>query len=182
MIKENKVLVNINIRNLKYYRNLGYTIVDLNIKEKFELEVDVSHVPLNSHTKVTAICELCGNENKITIHKYYINKNRNSKGYYSCFSCKNLEKEKTCIKKYGFKSYSQTDEYKKTESIKWKGIQKGAEKGRKTMVERYGVDSYFKTKEMRERNKEWMSSEEFKNKEGRDVRVSTIEITLRKVE
>jgi hypothetical protein len=48
--------------------------------------------------------------------------------------------------------------------LKWKGIQKGSEKGRKTSLDRYGVESYFQTDEMREMNRKWMSSEEFKSK------------------
>ncbi len=63
-----------------------------------------------------------------------MNKNRNDKGFYSCFKCKNIEKEKTCIKKYGVKSYSMTDEFRTTESEKWKGIQKGSEKSEPFLI------------------------------------------------
>ena len=164
MIKEDKVLVSINLKNVTYYRNLGYVIENFDIKKKYELIVNVEHIPKKSHNKITAICQICNSENIITIQKYYVNYERNSKGFYSCFNCKNIEKEKTCLVKYGFKSYSQTQEYKITESEKWKGIKKGSEKGRKTMLEKYGVDSYFKTKEMKEMNKEWMSSQSFKDK------------------
>ncbi len=158
MIKEEKVLIKINIRNITYYRNLNY---DINGKE---LLVDIKDLNPSSKVRVTATCELCGNEKELLYCKYIMNKNRNGKGFYSCFKCKNIEKEKTCIKKYGVKSYSMTDEFRTTESEKWKGIQKGAEKSKKTLMERYGVDSYFKTDIMRERNREWMSSDEFKEK------------------
>ena len=59
--------------------------------------------------------------------KYILNKKRNNKNYYSCFKCKNIEKEKTCLSKYGVVSYSMTDEFKKSESEKWKGKIKGVE-------------------------------------------------------
>lgn len=164
MIKEDKVLVSINLKNVTYYRNLGYIIKNFNINEKKFLCVNVEHIPMKSKTRVTAVCEICQKEVEISISKYYVNKNRNSKGYYSCFGCKNIEKEKTCLRKYGVRSYSQTEEYKISESLKWRGTQKGSEKGKKTMLERYGVDSYFKTEEMKKMNSEWMSSEEFKSK------------------
>lgn len=157
MIKEDKVLVKINLRNVSYYKNLGYSI------DK-EIFVKVSDLSCGSKSKVTAICEICSSENQITYNKYNVNINRNGKGYYSCFKCKNVEKEKTCEEKYGFKSYSMTSEFKETESKKWKGIKKGHEKGKKTMLEKYGVDSYFKTDLMRDKNRLWMSSDEFKMK------------------
>jgi hypothetical protein len=164
MIKQDKVSVNINLKNLTHYRNLGYIVESFDIKNKIELLVNVIDIPKGSKTRITAICEVCESENEISIGKYYTNKERNDKGFYSCFNCKNIEKEKTCLQKYGVKSYSQTEEFKVSESIKWKGIQKGAEKGRKTMQEKYGVDSWFKTKESRDYNREWMNSDEFKEK------------------
>lgn len=157
MIKECEVLVKINFRNSSYYKNLGYSI------DK-EIFVKVGDLTIGTKSKVTAICEICSSENKISYCKYNVNINRNGKGYYSCFGCKNFEKEKTCEEKYGVKSYSMTDEFRKSESEKWKGIQKGSEKGRATMLERYGVESYFKTDFMRDKNRLWMSSDEFKIK------------------
>lgn len=158
MIKENKVLLPINLRNRSHFLRLGYD-VDVDY-----LLVNVSDLLSGSKVKITAICEICNSENIIQYNKYLVNYNRNEKGFYSCFSCKNVEKEKTCLQKWGVKSYSMTDEFKNTESEKWKGIKKGQEKGKKTMLERYGVDSYFKTEEMRKLNSKWMSSDEFKEK------------------
>jgi len=158
MIKEDKVLVKINLRNSTHYKQYGYDI------SQKELLVNINELTKNSKCRVTAICEICGSENSVTYGKYNINKNRNGKGYYSCFNCKNIEKEKTCIEKYGVKSYSMTDSFKTSESKKWKGIKKGHEKGKITMIDKYGVDSYFKTDESKEYNRQWMSSEEFKIK------------------
>jgi hypothetical protein len=160
MIKEDKVLVKINIRNITSFINKGYDIT-LDIKEYL---IAVSDLNPGTKVKVTAICELCGSENIITYNKYLMNLNRNNKGYYSCFSCKNIEKEKTCIKRYGVKSYSMTEEFKVSESLKWKGTRKGNDNYKKTMLDRYGVDCYFKLDEMRNMNREWMSSDEFKSK------------------
>lgn len=160
MIKEDKVLVKINLRNQTHYKNLNY---DINIDDK-EIFVTPKDMPTGSKVKITAICKLCNSESNISYNKYLLNFNRNNKGYYSCFKCKNVEKEKTCMVKYGVISYSMTDEFKTSESKKWKGVQKGSEKGKITMVERYGVDCYFKTKESIENNRKWMSSDEFKEK------------------
>lgn len=158
MIKEDKVLVKINLRNSTHYKRYGYDI------SQKELLVNIDELTKNSKSRVTAICEICESENSVTYGKYNINKNRNNKGYYSCFKCKNLEKEKTCLEKYGVKSYSMTEDFKIGESVKWKGIKKGHEKSKITMMERYGVDSYFKTDKSKDYNRKWMSSDEFKEK------------------
>ena len=158
MIKEGKVLVGINYKNFEHYKSLGY---DMNSNK---ILINTNDVNITSKIRITAICEICQSENPISINKYYVNKNRNDKGYYSCFNCKNIEKEKTCLKVYGVKSYSMTDEYRESESQKWKGIQKGGVKGKETMLKKYGVDSYFKTDESKLHNSEWMSSDEFKEK------------------
>ena len=160
MIKEEKVFIPINIRNSGYFNNIGY-VFDKDVKI---LEVSVCDLKSGSKTKVTAVCEICKSENYISYSKYILNRDRNNKGYYSCFGCKNIEKEKTCLNRYGVISFSMTDVFKESESIKWKGIQKGSEKGKKTMIEKYGVDSFFKTQEMRDMNRKWMSSDEFKEK------------------
>lgn len=157
MIKEDKVLVKINLRNSTHYKQYGY---DTSQKE---LLVNTDELTKSSKSRVTAICEICTSENSVTYGKYNVNKNRNNKGYYSCFKCKNLEKEKTCLEKYGVKSYSMTLEFKDLDRTDW-NIKEGYEKGREKIIEKYGVDSYFKTKESREYNKKWMSSDEFKIK------------------
>jgi len=157
MIKEDKVLVKINLRNSTHYKKYGYDI------SQKELLVNIDELTKSSKSRVTAICEICSSENSVTYGKYNVNKNRNNKGYYSCFKCKNLEKEKTCLDKYGVKSYSMTSEFKELDRTDW-NIKEGYIKGREKIIEKYGVDSYFKTKESREYNKKWMSSDEFKEK------------------
>lgn len=164
MFKEEEVFIKVNSRNINYYREIGYEVSNQNFNGSVILKVKTKDIPSQSHFRIEAICEICGSENTLSVCKYYVNLNRNSKGYYSCFKCKNIEKEKTCIEKYGVSSFSKTEQFKKSESLKWKGIQKGSEKGRKTSLERYGVESYFQTDEMREMNRKWMSSDEFRSK------------------
>lgn len=157
MIKEDKVLVKINLRNATHYKKYGYDV------SQKELLVNIDELTKSSKSRVTAICEICKSENSITYGKYNVNTNRNNKGYYSCFKCKNLEKEKTCLEKYGVKSYSMTSDFKELDRTDW-NIKEGYLKGREKIIEKYGVDSYFKTKESKEYNKKWMSSDEFKEK------------------
>ena len=157
MIKEDKVLVKINLRNSTHYKKYGYDI------SQKELLVNIDELTKSSKSRVTAICEICSSENSVTYGKYNVNRNRNNKGYYSCFKCKNLEKEKTCLDKYGVKSYSMTSDFKELDRTDW-NIKEGYIKGREKIIEKYGVDSYFKTKESKEYNKKWMSSDEFKEK------------------
>jgi hypothetical protein len=157
MIKEEKVLIKINTRNITHFVMCGYVVI---LSDKI-LNVYIKDLNNGSKVKVTAICEICESENFVQYNKYLINKNRNNKGYYSCFSCKNIECKKTCLKKYGVDSYSKTDIFKKAESLKYKGIKKGHEKSKETCLKKYGVDSYFKTNESKNRNRKWMSSDEF---------------------
>jgi len=160
MIKERNILVKINCRNVTHFKNLGYEIQN-GVKE---ILISVCDLLPGSKVKITAICEICSSENILNYNKYLSNFNRNSKNYYSCFKCKNHVKENTCIERYGVKSYSMTNEFKETESLKWRGIKKGADKGEKTMLERYGVKSYFETQESKDHNRKWMASDEFRNK------------------
>ena len=157
MIKEDKVLVKINLRNATHYKKFGYDV------SQKELLVNIDELTKSSKSRVTAICEICASENSVTYGKYNVNINRNNKGYYSCFKCKNLEKEKTCLEKYGVKSYSMTSDFKELDRTDW-NIKEGYIKGREKIIEKYGVDSYFKTKESKEYNKKWMASDEFKEK------------------
>jgi len=163
MIKEAKVLIKINLRNKKYYQNLGYEFEDVSMGESIDVEINTNDLTKGSKVKVTAICEICESERNLTYSKYYQNFNRNEKGYYSCFKCKSIEMKKTCLGKYGVESYSKTDKFKKfiSENLDYEDIH---EKCRKTNKEKYGVEFYSQTDRMREINSNWMSSDDFKEK------------------
>lgn len=172
MIKEQEVLVSVNLRNAKRYKSLGY-LKDFNFKmcDKLEILVNIDDVSKNSKIRITAICSICNSENDLELSKYWRNYNR--WGFYSCFKCKNKKKEMTNIKKYGVKSFSETKEFK--------------DKFKKTCVEKYGVDHFMKMENSTikdsikstnlerygvtcplsqdsiiESNRVWMSSDEFK--------------------
>jgi hypothetical protein len=169
MIKEKKVLMPINQRNVTFYKSLGYN-VDLGCKE---LEVLISDVKYGSKVKITAICEVCGSENSIMYSKYISNYERGGFNFYSCFGCKNVKKEMTSLNKWGVKSFSETDEfkkkYKKTCLEKY-GVENPnmlsdfREKTKKTCLEKWGVCSPLLKEDVIESNRKWMSSDEFKSK------------------
>jgi len=113
MIKEEKVFININARNIRIYQEMGYNIDKLSIDDKVSIEVGISDVSKNSKIRVTAICDICGSENEISISKYWKNFERGGYNFYSCFGCKNKKKEMTIKNLYGVRSFSQTDEFKR---------------------------------------------------------------------
>jgi hypothetical protein len=137
MIKEEKVIVDINTRNIRYYQELGYEIQLSSFGDKKKLEVKVEQVSKSSKIRITAICEICENEKSISVNKYYQNHARG--GFYSCFKCKNKKKEMTNLKLYGVKSYSETQDFKN--------------KFKKTCLEKYGVENPNMLKDFREKTK-----------------------------
>jgi hypothetical protein len=84
MIKEDKVLMKINSRNITSFISKGYNLTS-NDKECF---IYIKDLNSGSKVKVTAICDICMSENIISYSKYLLNKGRNNKNYYSCFGCK----------------------------------------------------------------------------------------------
>lgn len=58
MIKEGKVLVSVDYRNMKTYKDLGYDIQLNSVKDKIEIEVPIEYVNRTSRIRITAICEL----------------------------------------------------------------------------------------------------------------------------
>jgi hypothetical protein len=171
MIKEEKVIVDINTRNIRYYQELGYEIQLSSFSDKKKLEVEVEKVSKSSKIRITAICEICENEKSISVNKYYQNHARG--GFYSCFKCKNKKKEITNLKLYGVKSYSETEDFKnkfKKTCLEKYGVENPnmlkdfREKTKKTCLEKYGFTNPLLRPDIIESNRKWMSSVEFKEK------------------
>lgn len=174
MIKEDKVLVNINHRNLKMYQNLGYNI-DIDTKQ---VEISIKDVSKNSKIRITSICDICGKDGNISINKYWKNFERGGYNFYSCFGCKNKKKELTTLSIYGVKSFSQTEDFKskfKETSLKNYGVDNPnknkqiRDKIKKTNIDKYGVSTILLTKENIEKSRIWMSSDEFKVKSKKSI-------------
>jgi hypothetical protein len=126
-IKEKEVSINITMRNVSYYKSLGYEINKINQS----IMVNVEDVAKNSHVNVTAICEKCDKETEIRLHKFHENKERG--GYYGCRKCSRKKFKKTCLDKFG------VDNPMKNEEVKNKTYN--------TNLERYGVKTTLQSKE-----------------------------------
>jgi hypothetical protein len=94
MFKEKEVFIKVNSRNINYYRKIGYEISNQNFTGSVTLKVKTKDIPSQSHFKIEAICEICGSENTLSVCKYYVNLNRNNKGYYSSLNVKILKRKK----------------------------------------------------------------------------------------
>jgi len=106
MIKEKEIEINISYRNITHYKKLGYNAVLHN-----KLKIKVDDLPLVSHQKVTAVCDVCGDEKIIQYYKYLNNKKRC--GYYGCKKCANKKREITSLDKFGKKNAMMTFDIKK---------------------------------------------------------------------
>ena len=103
MIKESTTLIPIVSRTVQKYRDLGYVC-----RVGTELEIDVNDLSLNSHHQITAVCDVCGLERKLSYYAYM--KNWAKYEYYSCDYCKQGKIEKTNQKKYGVRRPIQNKE------------------------------------------------------------------------
>ena len=74
MIKEKEVYVKIGSWNHSHYKKLGYD----NVKKGNLVLVRVEDLTLSSHTKITAICEICGVEKQLMYKSHILNKENNN--------------------------------------------------------------------------------------------------------
>jgi len=151
MIKEKTV--KIKIHSPKQY-NLS------NINSGDVIDLDVNKLTKGSHVKITAICDICGNE-KETLYKSYLKMTKKD-GLYYCVKCRKIKTKNSNLEKYGVENVMQLDETKekmyKTNKERYGHICSAQsdeikEKSKKTCLEKYGVDNFLKTKEMRDKVK-----------------------------
>lgn len=132
MIKEKEIEIKISSRNLKFYNNLRYKC---NVNDN--ILVKVKDLPSQSHIKITAICDNCGEENYISIQKY--NKNFNNYNFYTCKRCSHIKIKKTNNEKYGVNYPLQNvNIYNKLIS---------------TNIEKYGVKNVFQSNKIKDKIK-----------------------------
>jgi len=175
MIKEKEVLVLITRRNITYYKNLNYNVDKINT----EVLIKIEDINKNSHVKITAVCDKCGEETPLRIHKYYENLNRC--GYYGCKKCSREKFKRTSLDLFGVDNPMKNKEIiekQQNNNIKKYGVKttlleektKGKikqinlerydveyplssliirEKSKQTLFEKYGVTSYSKTQEFK---------------------------------
>ncbi len=177
MIKETKVTIPINIRNVSRYREIGYDF-DFDPKVKTNLDVSINDISKNSKVKITSICDMCGSEGTISISKYWINWSRKGYNFYSCFNCKSNKRKMTSLDKWGVDSFSKTKEFKdkfKESSLLRYGVDNPnkdksvRDKIKKTNLKKYGLVTPLLSDENKEKNRVWMSSDEFKLKSKKSI-------------
>lgn len=155
MIKENKIKVNISSRNVTYYREKNY-----NCKIKDQILINPKDLPLGSHVKITAICEICEKEIKLPYHKYVDNMNRHN--YYGCKKCSRVKYKLTNIELFGEDNFMKTDIGKKL--VENTMLEKFGYKtnllhpdyidlNKKIMNEKYGVDYPMQSLKIRKKSK-----------------------------
>ena len=132
MIKEKEINVNIISRNIRYYVDRGYSC---NVGDTILVKIEDS--PLNSHVRITAICDKCGYESNISIQKY--NKNYKNCNIYTCKKCAQIKNKITNNIKFGVDHPLQNSEIYNNMI--------------KTNVERYGVENVFQSDEIKIKSK-----------------------------
>jgi len=135
MLLTDKIKIKVNSGfHIKHFKDNGYN----NIKFGDEIEIDISLLPKGSHETITAKCDYCGDIKELFYKEYNYSIRSNNK--FCCSKCIPLKNEETCRKKYGKKSFTETDEFK--------------EKSEKTCLKKYKVDRYCKTKKCVKKSKE----------------------------
>lgn len=132
MILEEKVNVTYSGKNIPLLKEKGY----VDFKQGQIVEVKVYDLPEKSTVKITAVCDICKSENKISLSKYNTNFSRG--GYYGCKKCSHIKLEKTSLEKYGTKRPSQ--------SISVKTAQE------KTNISKYGFKSALQNEKVKEKS------------------------------
>jgi len=130
MILDKKVNVYVSGINVKYYKDLGY-----NFENNSYIDVDISHLPLNSSFKIKVSCEVCESIREVKYQNY--NNQLKKGGYYCCTKCSRNKIKETCTLKYGF------DNPMKSKEI--------LNKAKTTNLKKYGFDSYSKTEQYKEK-------------------------------
>ena len=134
MIKECLVDVKVSSRNINFIKRIG-----LNPIIGYIIKIKTSELWENSHVIITACCDICNSERKMTFQEYYKYEMKSSQ--YNCKSCFNkYVMPIKMINKFGVDSYTKTEEYKI--------------KSKDSNFKKFGVDNYTKTEEYKIKSKE----------------------------
>ena len=166
MIKEKEIQIKGNSNNVIFYRNKDY---DIKIGEV--IYIKVSDLAKTSKYKITAICDICGNEKKISYFSY----NRNYEKYelYTCQKCSTIKNKKTNQEKYGVDFPIQNTDIKnkriKTNQEKYgvdyyQQLDETKEKVKKTKTKKYNNENYNNIKQIQNTKKERYGDENYNNR------------------
>ncbi|MCK9415428.1 hypothetical protein M0Q97_02070 [Candidatus Dojkabacteria bacterium] len=152
MIKEKELDVLITRRNVSFYKSLGYNVDKIDTK----VSVKIEDINKNSHQKITAVCEICGAEIEIRVHKYYENVARC--GYYGCRKCSREKAKKTSLERYGDEYYNNKEQIEKT-CLERYGVkttlleEKTKEKIKLTNLKLYGTEEVLSSDIIKDKSK-----------------------------
>jgi hypothetical protein len=133
MITTNNVLLTINNRYVKHYKEKGY-----NVKGGQEIEVKIEDLTYNSNILIEAKCDNCGENKKIQYNAYNRYTKNQSEEYY-CQKCNNIKRRVTVKEKYGVENILESDEIR--------------EKMKRTMIDKYGNEHALNIPEFIEKMK-----------------------------
>jgi len=155
MVLTEKVLIKVNNRAMKYYRNKGYicNVGDI-------LEIKVEDLTKGSLYKIGVKCDLCGKEKLLRYDVYC--KNIHNDGYYACRGkCGHIKAIATNLNKYGVKNCSYIKEnIEKANKTKLNKQESDPllssiikEKRKNTVLKRYGSENPIQVVEFFEKMK-----------------------------
>jgi len=126
---------------IKVHTRILFKLIEIGYDVKIGdiVTIKVSELSKSSGQKILVRCDVCGKEKLLSYSDY--NRNIKRHNIYSCSSkCGIVKREKTKIKKFGKKYYSQTPEYDKRK--------------KKTCLEKYGVENVFQSEVIKEKIKQ----------------------------
>lgn len=155
MLLSKTAKVKIGHQNIKHYKNLGYESINYGDK----IEVDITHVPKHSETKVLVECDFC-KENIITMTYDRYNTTMDKSGTCACKDCVPIKTRETVRRKYNVDHVAQLESVKNKKketclarynaecAMQNSDIQKSI---RENMMKKYGVEYYSQTLELKEK-------------------------------
>ncbi len=157
MIINEEVLVKINNTNIEHYK-LKY-----DVKYGDKIYVSSCDLTRSSKIRIKYECDICKNTFESSYDNYYTMINRKSSidkydGKSLCKKCTSIKCKQTILNKYGYKSYTETDEYKKIIMDKYgvdniSQLQSVKDKKVKSAIDKYGVSYVFQAKEVKNKIK-----------------------------
>jgi hypothetical protein len=129
MILTKSIIIEIQPRNMGYYKKIGHD--DIGVGD--EIEIEIENINKGSHSIINCKCDNCGKEKKIE-YRVYLGYNPKNFGDYLCRKCSQFKLEDTNLKKYGKKYPSQRIEI--------------LDKMKSSMIEKYSVENASQSNEI----------------------------------
>lgn len=155
-IENQTVQLQWNSRGKKRYTELGYTFT----KMGDYFDVKVKDLSRNSHKKIIAICDYCGEE-LLTEYRDYCKRKDNNEAV-TCHKCFRKKGATTCLTKYGADNPSRIKEFqdKRNQTFEEKfggnpfANEQVKQKIKQQCIEKYGVEYNSQVKEFQEKKKQ----------------------------